>query len=144
MTCQIKPVVLIVEDNDEDFDAIERVIRRSGLADIVRAIRGDDGLAILRNYELHGRTAMVLLDLNTPGADGREVLREMKSDESLRTVPVVIFTTSSNPSDIEGCYRNGANSYHLKPLDLAGFEATVLQITEYWLNRVLLMNKKAG
>ena len=76
---------------------------------------------------------LVLLDLNMHGLDGREVLREIKTDENLRIIPVVVFTTSSNPRDIQSCYRFGANSYHLKPIDLYEFEAVVQTIIEYWL-----------
>jgi CheY-like chemotaxis protein len=133
-----KQPLLVVEDSDEDFDAIRRVINRSGTAEVIRATSGDRGLEMLRSADLLGRAAMVLLDLNTPGSDGREVLREIKADATLTLVPVVVFTTSSNLSDLEACYRNGANSYHLKPLELRDFESTVLNITTYWLNHALL------
>ena len=70
-----------------------------------------------------------------PGLDGRDILLEIKNDEKLRLLPVVIFTTSSNPRDIQSCYCNGANSYHLKPIDLHDFEAVVEVIVDYWLNK---------
>ncbi len=125
--------VLVVEDSDEDFEAIEGVIRRTGYADVVRATTADKGLALLRSTSLAELTAMVLFDLNTPGSDGREVLRAIKSDASLPPVPVVVFTTSSNPRDIDGCYSSGANGYHGKPFDPHEFERLVEKIIQYWL-----------
>ena len=139
-----KQPLLVVEDSDEDFDAIQRVINRSGIAEVIRAKTGDSGLEMLKSADLLGRAVMVLLDLNTPGSDGREVLREIKADDTLSLVPVVVFTTSSNLVDVEACYRNGANSYHLKPLDLRDFESTVLDITTYWLNHATLYTVAKG
>jgi CheY-like chemotaxis protein len=139
-----KQPLLVVEDSDEDFDAIKRVISRSGTAEVIRATSGDRGLEMLRSADLMGRAVMVLLDLNTPGSDGREVLREIKADPALTLVPVVVFTTSANLSDLEACYRNGANSYHLKPLDLRDFESAVLNITTYWLNHAILYTVAKG
>ena len=135
MSTQNKRAVLIIEDSDEDFEAIERVIRQTGLAKIIHATNGERGLRLLRENELGHSIELVLLDLNMPGLDGRDVLREIKSDENLRLVPVVVFTTSSNPRDIQCCYGNGANSYHLKPIDLHDFEAVVQTIIDYWLNK---------
>jgi CheY-like chemotaxis protein len=139
-----KQPLLVVEDSDEDFDAIKRVINRSGVAEAIRATTGDQGLEMLRSADPSGRAVMVLLDLNTPGSDGREVLREIKADGELAVTPVVVFTTSSNLVDVEACYRNGANSYHLKPLDLRDFEATVLDIMTYWLNQAIVYTIAKG
>ncbi len=125
--------VLVVEDSDEDFAAIEEVIRRTGHADAVRATTAEKGLAMLRSASLAERTAMVLLDLNTPGSDGRDVLRAIKSDASLQAVPVVVLSTSANPRDIGRCYRSGANGYHVKPFDPGEFEGLVEKIIQYWL-----------
>jgi len=136
-----KPPLLVVEDSDEDFEAIERVILSLGIAEVVRAKTGDQGLALLRTSDLRGRAVVVLLDLNMPGSDGREVLREIKADAALCLIPVIVFTTSSNPNDIEACYRSGANSYHLKPLELHSFETRVTAIAKYWINHVVLLEK---
>jgi CheY-like chemotaxis protein len=144
MTLETKSSILVVEDNDQDFEIIARIIQRTGLADVVRALNGDDGLALLRSPDARSRAALVLLDLHTPGSDGHDVLREIKSDEALKRIPVIIFTASSNPRDVERCYSKGANSYHIKPLDLGGFETIVLEIANYWLSRVLLTHDKEG
>ena len=135
-----KPPLPVVEDSDEDFEAIERVLTM-GIAEVVRAKTGDHGLALLRASDLRSRAVVVLLDLNTPGSEGREVLREIKADEALRVIPVIVFATSANPNDIAACYRGGANSYHLKPLELHAFESRVTAIAKYWIDHVVLMEK---
>ena len=69
----------------------------------------------------HPRPGVILLDLNLPGTDGREVLSELKKTDHLKTIPVIILTTSTDDRDIQGCYRMGANSYVKKPVDLEEF-----------------------
>ena len=133
MITQFKQPILVIDDSDEDFETIERVILRTGRAKITRATNGEHGLHLMRSQQPGHGIDLVLLDLNMHGLDGREVLREIKTDENLRIIPVVVFTTSSNPRDIQSCYRFGANSYHLKPIDLYEFEAVVQTIIEYWL-----------
>ncbi len=135
MDMQSKRTILCIEDSDEDYETIERVVLQTGLAKIARSINGTQGLQLLRDKERGHSIELVLLDLNMPGLDGRDVLREIKTDEDLRLKPVVVFTTSSNPRDIQCCYRYGVNSYHLKPIDLHDFEAVVQTIIDYWLNK---------
>ena len=84
--------------------------------------------------------ALVLLDLNLPGTNGREVLEVLKHDRDWHQVPVVIFTTSQKPDDIEYCYENGANSYLVKPLGFEQLRETVQAFLEYWLTTNVLPN----
>jgi two-component system response regulator len=84
----------------------------------------------------HGPT--ILLDLNLPRKDGRAVLAEIKSDERLRTIPIVVLTTSVAPDDIESCYQLHANCFLVKPVDLQAFTSTILAIEEFWLTRAKL------
>ena len=79
------------------------------------------------------RPAIILLDLNLPGTDGREVLEQIKQDKSLKSIPVVIFTTSSNPRDIEACYQYGVNGYIIKPVDVNELKRTIQVFLSYWL-----------
>ncbi|MBS1212917.1 MAG: response regulator, partial [Proteobacteria bacterium] len=81
---------------------------------------------------------VILLDLNLPGTDGREVLAEIKQDERLRQIPVVVLTTSSDERDIERCYQMGANSYIKKPVDLEGFMRAIQLLKDYWFEIVIL------
>ena len=135
MITQHKRAILVIEDNDEDFETIERVILRTGYATVIRATNGEHGLSLLRSEDFSQGVSLILLDLTMHGLDGRDVLREIKTDENLRLIPVVVFTTSSNPRDIQCCYHNGANSYHLKSIDLHEFEAVVQTIVDYWLDK---------
>jgi CheY-like chemotaxis protein len=135
MISQSKRQILVIEDSEEDFETIERVIQKSGLAIITRATNGEHALRWLHDQQNYHNISMILLDLNMPGLDGRQILREIKSDENFRLIPVVVFTTSSNPRDIQACFRKGANSYHLKPIDLHEFEAIVQTIVDYWLKQ---------
>ncbi len=132
------PVILvIVEDSDEDFDTVQEAVRAAGVsAEVRRAATGGDGLAILRAVD-HSRPVLVLMDLNTPGTDGRETLAIIKSDPVLRVVPVVVLSTSINPKDLEYCYRAGANAYHAKPVQYPDHLQTVVDLLDYWLTRVV-------
>ena len=133
--------IVVVEDADEDFDTILDAARRGGvLHPIVRAHSGADCLRLLRDMQgsRDALTMLVLLDLNTPGDDGRDVLREVRSDDALRTVPVVVLSASANARDLQFCYANGANAYHVKPVD-HGLHLKVLQdIFAYWLGSAVL------
>ena len=79
--------------------------------------------------------------LNSPGTDGREALRELKSDPGLKTIPVVILTTSSNPRDLKSCYELGANAYHIKPIQYPDHISLLEEIFRYWMEHVLCAPK---
>lgn len=137
--------ILLVEDSPEDFEATVRALRRAGLANpIARCCDGDEALDYLHQRGPYAdpskapRPGVILLDLNLPGTDGREVLTEVKQDEALKSIPVVVLTTSSDERDVERCYAAGANSYIKKPVDLAGFIAAIQRLKEYWFEVVIL------
>ena len=104
--------ILLVEDSPEDFETTQRAFRRSGLKNpIFRCSDGDDALDFLfrrGSYADVPRPGVILLDLNLPGTDGREVLAEIKADPQLRQIPVIVLTTSSDDRDISACYSAGA------------------------------------
>lgn len=135
--------ILLVEDSPEDVEATLRAFRRSGLHNpILHCSTGDEALALLQGQGPSGapplRPGIVLLDLNLPGTDGREVLAAIKGSDSLRSIPVVILTTSSDDRDIEACYRAGANSYIQKPVDIEGFFGAIRHLRDYWFEIVIL------
>ncbi len=138
------PPHLLVEDNPDDVDFARRALAKSGLAlRLVVAERGEDALALLRPPLADSagaalRPALVLLDLNIPGTSGRELVTHIKADPQLRAIPVVILSTSAHRSDIEHCYRSGANSYHVKPDDFGRYQKMLRQIVEYWLEVAVL------
>jgi CheY-like chemotaxis protein len=132
------PSLLVVEDSNEDFEALQRFLRRSPIAiHTHRCVNGEQALAFLYRTGSYvegdaPRPGLIVLDLNLPGTDGREVLRRIKQDEKLNTIPVVVFTTSNNPKDIEVCYRYGVNSYIVKPIDFAQLKRDIEMLVEYW------------
>ncbi|MFL6195984.1 MAG: response regulator [Thermoanaerobaculia bacterium] len=134
--------ILLVEDSPEDYETTERALRRSGLKNpIIRCADGDEALDFLfrrgPNAEAP-RPGVILLDLNLPGTDGREVLSEIKKDPSLKQIPVVVLTTSSDERDVEACYQAGASSYIQKPVDLEGFMKAIERLNGYWFEVVIL------
>ena len=137
--------ILIVEDNDDDFFATMRAFKKADLANPVRrCTNGDQALDYLfRRGEFSDpdkapRPGIVLLDLNLPGTDGRQVLRVVKADPDLKKIPVIILTTSRARQDIEKCYADGANSYIQKPVNLEGFVQAIARLKEYWLEVAIL------
>lgn len=142
---KVQPPLLIVEDSNEDFEAFQRFLRQSPLAiPVYRCLDGDQALAFLYHTDRYSdpetapRPGLILLDLNLPGNDGREVLRRIKQDDDLKSVPVVIFTTSNNPKDIEACYRQGVNGYIIKPMDFSLLKRSVQTLVEYWFDITVL------
>jgi len=141
MTAVHCPFLLVVEDSDEDFDTVLDAARRIGLKhEIRRAATADDCLRLLGEWERERLPdpALVLLDLNTPGTDGREALRIIRQNDRLRTLPLVILSTSANPRDVEFCYAEGANSYHTKPVDHPAHLQVLEEILNYWVHHVTL------
>jgi len=137
--------ILLVEDSPEDFEATQRAFRKSGLKNtIVRCEDGEEALDYLYRRGKYAdpadspRPGVILLDLNLPGTDGRQVLSEIKSVESLKDIPVVVLTTSSDERDISACYRAGANSYVQKPVDVDGFFKAIERLNGYWFEVVIL------
>jgi CheY-like chemotaxis protein len=137
--------LLLVEDSDEDFETFRRMMQKVSFTNpIYRCVDGDEALDFLYhtgNYiepDRAPRPAIILLDLNLPGTDGREVLAQIKQDDALKTIPVVIFTTSSNPKDIEACYRYGVSGYILKPINISLLMRTIQIFIDYWFEAVML------
>jgi CheY-like chemotaxis protein len=137
--------LLLIEDSDEDVAATMRGLRGEGLSLVFhRCTTGDQALDYLYR---RGRFAdpaqaprphLVLLDLNLPGTDGRSLLAVIKDDEDLKSIPVVVLTTSNNPKDIAACYRRGANSYQIKPVDYARFKQSLQTMIAYWMHTATL------
>jgi CheY-like chemotaxis protein len=140
------PNLLVVEDSDEDFVTLIRAIDRVSTQEITihRCIDGDDALDFLNlegkysSIENRPSPNLIILDLNLPGTDGREVLATIKHAENLKTIPVVILSTSSNPKDIARCYRSGANSYILKPLKFDHLTDSIRMMLDYWFKATIL------
>lgn len=138
--------ILIVEDSDEDYTVTLRAIRRAGVSRlVVRAADGAGALAYLYRVGEHviaPRPALILLDLNLPGRDGRSVLAEIKQDQALALLPVIVLSTSHQPRDLEYCYAHGANAYLHKPVDLQRFYAMIAALCAFWLEYVIVCDSR--
>ena len=145
MDYQAERSILIVEDSDEDFAALTRAMNKAHFVNpIYRCEDGEEALDFLyREREYEDETvaplpSLIVLDLNLPGTDGREVLAALKQDCNLQTIPVIIFSTSSNPKDIESCYRHGISGYIVKPMDLKKLQQSTETLLNYWFEAVEL------
>ena len=136
---RLRPI-LVVEDSDEDFATVLDAVKRASVTnEIRRAASGEECLQVLRASTENKNTvpALILLDLNTPRDDGREALREIKQDERLRALPLVVLSTSANPRDLAFCYASGVNAYHVKPVNHLLHLQVLEQIFGYWLTSVV-------
>ncbi|OWA02248.1 response regulator [Streptomyces sp. CS227] len=125
--------VLVVEDSEEDVEAIERALNRSHPALHLEFTAHGDGLAerlLARREELPG---MILLDLNTRGEDGLEGLAALRARPELADLTVVVFTSSTAPADVDACYAAGADSYIYKPVNFDLFRTVLKGAVDYWL-----------
>jgi CheY-like chemotaxis protein len=126
--------ILMVEDNPMDVDLTIRAFRRRKVANPIEVARdGEEALAWIPRWEAGApRPAVILLDLKLPRVDGLEVLRQLKAHPTLRTIPVVVLTTSAEDSDVRAAYQLGVNSYIVKPVDFEKFLEVAGQIEIYW------------
>lgn len=134
--------ILLVEDSAADAKLTKIAFNNLKIANEIFVVKdGIEALAFLRKESPFADMPtpdLVLLDLNLPRKDGRQVLVEIKSDDDLKTIPVVILTTSSEERDVFEMYSNHANSYITKPVDLDGFVTVVQSIENFWFTIVKL------
>ncbi len=150
-----KPVkmvnVLLVEDDREDIEITTRAFKKGKIANPLYVVRdGEEAMEFLQHKGRYTdaakapRPGLILLDLNLPRLDGREVLKLLKTDPNLRRIPVVVLTTSSEEADVLGCYDQGANTYITKPVEFQGFLQAVITIGQYWLCVAEIPNRGQG
>jgi CheY-like chemotaxis protein len=134
--------ILLVEDNLADVRLTQETLKEEKLNNNLNVVNdGVEALAFLRRegqYINAVRPDLILLDLNLPRKDGREVLAEIKNDPDLKTIPVVVLTISEAEKDVLQSYRLYANCYIVKPLDLNQFSMVVKSIQNFWLSIVKL------
>lgn len=134
--------ILLVEDNEGDILLTLEAFEESKFHTQVSVARnGQEALDFLNKtgeFSDVQRPDLILLDINIPIFNGLEVLEEIKQDESLKKIPVIMLTTSSNQKDIERAYKNYCNSYVKKPLEMEDFMEAVLKIEEFWLQLSVL------
>ncbi|NUN63740.1 response regulator [Pseudanabaena biceps] len=144
----INPVILIVEDNDEDFYTFMRItqsidpLKRTHY-NFLRFEDGDEALDYLYRkgdyQELDAPLPVaILLDLNLPGTDGRDIIKMVKQTPQLKIIPIVVLSTSNNLNDIKSCYQHGANCYMLKPMGLPDMQKTIQTLFQQWFQFAIL------
>ena len=137
--------VLLVEDSPGDVRLTQEAFRDANMTiQLHVALDGVEAMAFLRNEGDHvdaPRPDLILLDLNLPRMDGREVLARIKEDDSLKRIPTVILTTSEAEVDIVKSYQLQANCYLCKPVQLDAFESLVKSINDFWLTKAKLPQK---
>ncbi len=138
--------VLLVEDSPGDVRLTQEAFREANrLIDLRVANDGVEAMAFLKREGTHAdapRPDLILLDLNLPRMDGREVLAHIKADDSLKRIPTVILTTSEAEVDIVRSYELQANAYLSKPVQLDAFESLVKSINDFWLATVRLPQQR--
>lgn len=124
--------MLLIEDDEDDVRLTQEALKDSKvIVNFSLASDGEDGLRRLRAPR-SARPDLILLDLNLPRMSGREVIKELKSDDALKGIPVVVLTTSEAESDIAKCYNLGANCYITKPVDFQQFIRIIKAIDDFW------------
>lgn len=142
--------VLLIEDNQLEYQAIARGLAKLNVPNPVVHFRdGNEALAWVRNYRTSPDApdqtpALVILDLNLPDTHGREILTVLKQHETLRVIPVIVWSISADPQDIKLCYLDGANSYIQKTVSTDGTQELLRNITSYWLDLVSLPAPEAA
>ena len=143
---KVKPITLLLADDDPDDRLLARqALEKSRLANDLRCVEdGEELLDYLRHRGQYAdpkespRPGLILLDLNMPRKDGREALREIKSDPKLRDIPVVVLTTSKAEEDIARSYNLGVNSYITKPVKFSALVEVMRALGKYWFEIVEL------
>jgi len=141
--------ILIAEDDPDDRLLISDAVERSGFScELVYVENGDSLISCLCNEEEKQRKIsgllpdLIVLDLNMPGKDGRQALKEIKSDERFKSIPIVVLSTSRSEEDIVYSYKTGANSYITKPDSFDALTRTFKTLFRYWFESVILPNYK--
>ena len=142
------PIILIVEDSDEDFYMFMRAMQNLDVLErsLYRFLRFENGDEVLdylfRRGEYQNLNAplpvAMLLDLNLPGTDGRDIIQQVKQTPHLQTLPIIVLTTSNSQRDIQTCYENGTNCYTLKPMGVTAMQETIQTLFQHWFQIAVL------
>ena len=138
--------ILLVEDNPGDIRLTQEVLKEGKIINQLSVVMdGEEAILFLKKTDKYADAAtpdIILLDLNMPKKDGREVLAEIKNDPMLMTIPVIVLTTSAAEQDILNMYAHHANCYITKPVDFNQFIYVIRSIEEFWLTVVKLPSKQ--
>lgn len=139
-----KRYILIAEDDMDDRYLMKTALEETGITEEARYV--ENGVEVINYLEavvekngIYNYPNLILLDLNMPKMDGREVLKKIKSHKAYRKIPVVIFSTTKNQLEVNRCYDLGANTYVIKPVSYDSLVETIRQICAYWFNTATLL-----
>ena len=140
---KLKPIhILLVEDNEGDILLTLEAFEESKVKTEISVVRnGQEALDFMfkrNNYSQSIKPDLILMDINIPIYNGHEVLKQIKNDDNLKKIPVIMLTTSSNQKDIDKAFENHCNSYVKKPLEIEEFLEAVLKIEAFWLELSML------
>ena len=143
---RVRPIeILLIEDNDGDVFLTRKAFEMAGFAsNLIVASDGETALKMLRKQEQYSEVItpdIVLMDINLPKVDGKQVLAEMKADKCMRRIPIIVLTSSQAEQDVLKAYDLQANSYILKPDDVEKFRALIKVIENFWFNVALLPSR---
>ncbi|MBC7887724.1 MAG: response regulator [Ferruginibacter sp.] len=141
----MKRFILIAEDDADDRYLMKTALAETGITEMVEYVEnGVEVISYLESInEENGQLnypRFILLDLNMPKMDGREVLKKMKSTDAFRKIPVIVFSTTKNQMEVKRCYDLGANTYIVKPVSYDTLVATIREICAYWFNTATLID----
>jgi CheY-like chemotaxis protein len=129
--------ILLVEDNPDDIVITKRALAKGRIRNKLYVVHdGEEAIDFFKKRGKHKnapKPTLVLLDLKMPRLDGFEVLKEVKSDENLKSIPIIVLTSSERDKDIDLAYKLGCNSYIIKPVNFDNFIKTIISIKYYWL-----------
>jgi CheY-like chemotaxis protein len=144
----IHPVIVVIEDSDEDFYSFWRATQKlnlfeQSLYNFIRFRDGDKALDYLFRQEEYEelkspQPIAIVLDLNLPNTDGRDIIKIVKQSTDLQMIPIIVLTTSNSLQDVQTCYKYGANSYMLKPMGVNEIQQTVQILFQHWLQFTIL------
>jgi len=138
--------ILIAEDDADDRFLLQTVFKEKGFEDRIEFVEnGVELIGYLQKIKESKKQAIhypgfILLDLNMPKKDGREVLREIKQHPVFKRIPIIVFTTTKNDVEIKRCYDLGANTYVVKPVTFDALSKVVEEIRQYWFNTAAIPN----
>jgi CheY-like chemotaxis protein len=154
MTTETGRPIIVVEDNDDDFEALERALKKLRIANPVhRLTTGEAAIEHLRRTarrRIDGeepsstelpwtpKPALILLDLNLPGINGQQTIQQIRSDPTLRHIPIVVLSSSKDKTDVISVYDAGGNGYTTKPMEYAELVETMRKLADFWLGTALL------
>ncbi len=130
--------IIMADDDADDRFLVQAAFEDNALNPNLQFFEDGESLLLFLKKNQHHLPQLILLDLNMPGKDGKEVIRHIRSHENLKLIPIIVFSTSKAPCDINQAYASGANSYIVKPSGYEQLKMVIYNIQNYWLNTTCL------